>query len=256
MARELRVTVAVMVVVLIAASPAIFAKPSAAPSNYNYLAAVFHVVPTPSPTPIPTPTPPDISTLVIQLHEMKSGYVQDEFEAVTNAEAAKTYADPKAAAAAFIAQGRETSWVSAYSSTDYAFSDALVVSDQVFRYLTPAGAEAGQAATIAESFHDHPDFKAFNISTPCCPTIGLRRTFKAGSLTVDHFLISVRVGRYVTEVESIGVSGYFTTSRAIYYAQLSLNHLTPVPQTMQAGDLPLPAGEPQIDTIDVAIRPH
>lgn len=256
MARELRITIAVMVVVLIVASPAIFAEPSAVPSNYSYLSAVFHVVPTPTPSPIPTPIPPDIASLVIQLHEMKSGYVQDEFEVVTNVDAAKSYADPKAAAAAFVAQGRETSWVSAYSSVDYAFSDALAVSDQVFRYLTPSGAEAGQAATITESFHDHPDFKAFNISTPCCPTIGLRRTFKAGGLTVDHFLISVRVGRYVTEVESIGTIGYFTTSRAIYYAQMGLNHLTPVPQAMQAGELPVVAGEPRIDTIDAAIRPH
>lgn len=256
MARDLRITIAVMVVVLIVASPAIFAEPSAVPSNYSYLSAVFHVVPTPTPSPIPTPIPPDISALVIQLHEMRSGYVQDEFEVVTNADAAKTYADPKAATAAFVAQGRETSWYTSYSSTDYLFSDAIGVADQVYRYLTPEGAEAGQAYSLAEAQRDKPDFKPFNVSTPCCPTFGLRRTFKLNGLNADQYLISVRIGRYVAEIQSIGLLGSITVSRAIYYAQLGLDHLTPVPQAIQAGELPVVAGEPRTDTIDAAIRPH
>lgn len=256
MSRELRITIAVMAVVLIAASPALFAKPSAVPANYSYLSAVFHIVPTLTPSPVPTPIPPDISTLVIQLGEMKSGYVQDEFHVSTNADAAKTYHDPKAAAAAFIAQGRETSWYTAYSSTDYVFSDAIGVADQVYRYLTPEGAAAGQAYTLAERQRDYPDFKPFNVSTPCCPTIGLRRTFRSGNFNYDQYLISVRVGRYVMEVQTIGLLGSITVSRAIYYTQLGLNHLTPVPQAIQAGELPVVAGEPQTDTIDAAIRPH
>jgi hypothetical protein len=47
--RELRSTLAVMIVALLVFSPAIFAGPSAAPSNYSYLALVFHIVP-PAPT--------------------------------------------------------------------------------------------------------------------------------------------------------------------------------------------------------------
>lgn len=254
MARELRTTLVIMAAVLLLASPAIFAEPTQPTSSY--LALVFHIVPTPTPTPIPTPIPPDMSTLVIQLSEMKSGYVRDQWHEVTNAQAAATYADPKAAAAAFIAQGRETSWQAAYSSTDYPFSDALGVSNQLFRYLTPTGAEAGQAATITESFHDHPDFQVFNISTPCCPTIGLRRTFKSGTYTYDQFLISVRIGRYVTEVQSIGLSGYFTLSRAIYYTQLAINHVYPVPQAMHVGDMSASVSAPQPDTIDAALSPH
>lgn len=56
--RELRVTLGIMVAVLIMASPAIFAEPgpSTAITNYNYLAMVFHVVPTATPTLAPVPT--------------------------------------------------------------------------------------------------------------------------------------------------------------------------------------------------------
>lgn len=262
MARELRITLVIMAVVLVLAAPAIFATPSAVPANYSYLSAVFHLVPTPTltpvptVTPVPTPVPPDISTLVIQLSEMKSGYVRDEWHPVTNADAAKTYANPKDAATAFVAQGRETSWFAAYTSTDYPFTDALGVGNQVFRYLTTDGAAAGQAYSLAEAQRDRPDYRPFNISTPCCPTFGLRRTFKSGSLTIDQFLISVRIGRYVTEVQSLGLSGYFTVSDAIYYGQLSINHIYPVPQVMQVGELPILAGEPQTDTIEAAVSPH
>lgn len=251
MSRDLRTTLAIMAVTLIVCSPLIFAAPAA--QTTSYLAMVFAYTP---PTPIPTPVPPDISTLVIQLSQMKSGYVRDTWEALTNADAAKNYANPKAAAAAFIAQGRETSWLAAYNSTDYAFSDALVVSNQVFRYLTPDGAGAGQAYTVAEIVHDHPDFRPFNLSVPCCPTIALRRTFKQDTFNLDHFLIISQVGRYVTETDSIGISGSLTVSRAIAYAQLSLDRLTLVPQVMHADDVPALASAPHIETIDAAMTPH
>jgi hypothetical protein len=254
MSRELRTTLMIIAVALIVASPLIFAEPG--PATTSYLALVFHIVPTPTPTPIPTPVPPAIETLVIQLSEMKSGYVRDDWREITNADAAKTYANPKAAAAAFVTQGRETSWYTQYSSSDYAFSDAIGVANQLYRYLTPDGAAAGQAATIAESIHDHPDYRPFNISTPCCPTIGLRRTFSSGGYTIDQFLISVRIGRYVTEVQSIGVIGFFPVSRAIYYTQLAINHVYGVPQTMHADMLPAPASTPQPGTIDAALSPH
>jgi hypothetical protein len=233
MARELRTTLVIMAAVLLMSAPLIFADAPATQSNYNYLAAVFHVVPTPTPTPVPTPVPPDISTLVIQLSEMKSGYVREDWREVTNAQAASTYHDPKAAAAAFKAQGREISWYAAYSSRDYVFSDAVGVSSQVYRFLTPAGAGDGMAYIVAEVMRDHPDFRPFNLGAPdCCPTIALRRTFKSGTTNIDHFLIISQVGRYVTETEPIGVLGSLTISRAIYYAQLALNHLTPVPQVI------------------------
>lgn len=225
MSRELRTTLLIMAVALVICSPTIFAAPG--PANTNYLAMVFHLVP---PTPIPTPIPPDMSTLVVQLSEMRLGYTQSEFHIATNADAAKTYRDPKAAAAAFVAQGRETSWYAEYSSPDYATSDALVVGSQVFRYLTSEGAVQGMAYTVAEAQRDNPDFRPFNLSVPCCPTTALRRTYRQRSLNVDHYLIITQVGRYVTETESIGVLGYFTVNRAVYYAQLGLNHITPVPQ--------------------------
>lgn len=251
MSRELRVTLAIIAIVLIVCSPAIFAAPG--PANTNYLAMVFHLVP---PTPIPTPTPPDIATLVIQLSEMRSGYVRDTWRPISNVDAAKTYRDPKAAAAAFVTQGREISWNVIYSSTDYPFSDALVVGDQLFRYLTPDGAAAGQAYTLAEAQRDHPDYRPFNVSTPCCPTVGLRRTFKSGTTNLDQFLVSVRVGRYVTDVQVGGISGSLTTSRVIYYAQLAVNHLVDVPQVMHADESPAPASVPQRDTIGAALSPR
>lgn len=61
--RELRVTLAIMAVVLVLFAPAIFAAPAAAPTNYNYLAAVFHIVPPPTPTTAPTATTAATATI-------------------------------------------------------------------------------------------------------------------------------------------------------------------------------------------------
>jgi hypothetical protein len=55
MSRELRTTLAIMIVALVVCSPMIFAAPSGA--HTNYLAMVFHIVPTPTNTPVPTATP-------------------------------------------------------------------------------------------------------------------------------------------------------------------------------------------------------
>jgi hypothetical protein len=55
MSRDLRVTLVIMAAVLIVFSPAIFAAPG--PANTNYLAMVFHIVaPTNTPTTTPQPT--------------------------------------------------------------------------------------------------------------------------------------------------------------------------------------------------------
>jgi hypothetical protein len=57
MSRELRITLAIMAVALVAAAPLIFAEPSAVNTgNYNYLAVVFHVVPPPTVPPTVMPT--------------------------------------------------------------------------------------------------------------------------------------------------------------------------------------------------------
>jgi len=52
--RELRVTLALIAVVLIVGAPLIFAGPG--PANTNYLALVLHLVPPPTDTPVPTAT--------------------------------------------------------------------------------------------------------------------------------------------------------------------------------------------------------
>ena len=55
MSRELRTTLAIMVVALVVFSPAIFAAP--APKTNTYLAMVFNIIPTPTSSPVPTQTP-------------------------------------------------------------------------------------------------------------------------------------------------------------------------------------------------------
>jgi hypothetical protein len=54
MSRELRVTLAIMIVALIVFSPAIFAEPS--PANTNYLSLVMHIIPPATATNTPSPT--------------------------------------------------------------------------------------------------------------------------------------------------------------------------------------------------------
>jgi hypothetical protein len=256
MSRELQTTLLIMLAVLVLGAPIIFADAPQTQGTTSYLALVFQLQPSPTPTPVPTPVPPPIESLVIQLSEMKSGYVRDEGRMVTNADAAKEYHDPKAATAAFAQQGRETSWLAIYSSTDYLFSDALAVGNQVYRYLTIDGASAGFAYTIAEEVRDNPDFRPFNVSAPCCPIVGLRRIGKQGTLTYDDYYIIMQNGRYVAHAEVIGVVGSVDVSRAIAYAQLALNHITTVPQALQADDGPAPASAPQPGTIDAALKPQ
>lgn len=224
----MRAKLTIIILLLLLGFGVVFAPPSDAGTTYLPMAFA------PPPTPVPTPVPPPINTLTIQLSEMKSGYVQDTSKEVTNAEAAKTYHDPTAALASFQAQGRETSWYVLYTSTDYLFSDAVGVSNQVYRYLTTTGATDGFDYTIDEALLDHPDFRPFNISAPCCPVVGLRRTFTSNNRTYDHFLIIIQVGRYVTEVEVIGLVGVVSVDRAIQYAQLALNHLAATPQQIVA----------------------
>lgn len=253
MSRDLRTTLLIMLAVLVLGAPLIFADALQTQGTSSYLALVFQNLP---PTPVPTPVPPAIETLVIQLGEMRSGYVRENWKPVTNAEAAATYRDPKAAAAAFAQQGRETSWYALYTSTDYPLTDALGVSSQVYRYSTIEGATAGREYTTAEQIRDNPDFRPFNVSAPCCPVVGLRRTFKSNNLTLDNFYIIMQNGRYVAHVEILAVAGAVSVSKAIAYAQLGLNHITTVPQILRAVDSPASAAAPQLGTIDAALLPR
>jgi hypothetical protein len=87
---------------------------------------------------------------------------------------------------------------------------------------------------IPELLKDDPDFRAFNISVPCCPVVGLRRTLKSGGYTYDVFNISIQAGRYLTDVGVIGLAGSVSVDRAIYYAQLALDHVYTTPQVLRA----------------------
>lgn len=219
----------VMVVVAFVAGVVILATPDCAISRCVYLPVVQYSPP-PTPTPIPmTPVPAPISSLVIQPSDMSSAYNVDEFAEVTNAEAAKTYKDPKAALRAFQAQGRETSFYAGYSA-DFPFFGALGVSDQVYRYSSPAGAVAGQAYTIAEHRRDHPGYQPFTFGFPCCPTQAFYRTFVDGEDTYEQYLFSVQVGRYITDVQVVAFLGGITAEQAVKYAQIAVDRLSATPQ--------------------------
>lgn len=240
MTRELRVTLAIMAIALVASAPLIFADAPTSQPTSSYLALVFQDIPTPTPTPVPTPVPPPLQTLVIQLRDMASGFTQEEFGERTNAASAQTYADPKAALKAFQAQGRETSWFTSYFSTQYLVSDAIGVANQVYRYSTAAGAAQGQAYTLAEAVHDHPDYRPFNITTPCCPTTGYKRTFSSGGVAYTQYLISVQIGRYVTDTQVIGLAAYLDLDTAIKYAQITVSRIYDTPQAITATDISVP----------------
>src|SRR3712207_9359733 len=92
-------------------------------------------------------------------------------------------------------------------------------------------------------------------SVPCCPIVGVRRTFK-NDFTYDDYYIIMQNGRYVANVELIGLAGSVSVSRALSYAQLALNHIVSVPQALQAEDGLAPASAPRPGSIDAALAPH
>jgi hypothetical protein len=187
------------------------------------------------PTPTPVPPPPPLNTLTIQLADMKPGYSLDESMEITNSSAAAGYPNPNAALKAFQSQGRETSWYVRYVSTDYLFSDAIGVADQVFRYTTADGAISGQNYVLLEVLSEHPEYQEFNTGSNA---IGFRRTFSDSGYNFVQFYISVQVGRYVTDVQVIGLNGSVTASRALQYAQIAVDRLAAVPQAQIAEETP------------------
>lgn len=201
----------------------------------QYLALVFRPPPSPTPTHTPTPTPQPtptlgplpINVLALQLDDLLPGYTQDKNEELSNEAAAQNYDDPAAALAAFVAQGRETSWYVEYSSTDYTYSNALVIADQVFRYATIAGAEAGQYFVDHNEVQRLPGFA--NVSLPPPPLgdaqTALKRITVFEGRTFVHYYISVRTGRYVTNVSVIGLATVLTANQAKGYADTAFGRL-------------------------------
>lgn len=205
---------AIIVAVLLGAT-VLSAEPTLPTSSYLALVYQLH--------PSPTPIPPPIDTLVIPRSLMGLGYYVDRSEEITNDEAAATYHDPKAAKVAFAQQGRETSWFITYIA--YYHVSALGVGDQVIRYLTPEGATQGQAYSNAETRKYEPAWQPVALTIPGYPSISLQRTFKSGKTTFRQFAISTQVGRYLTDVQVIGVDGEITLQVASNYAQRSIYHL-------------------------------
>lgn len=185
----------------------------------------------PPPTIAPTPIPPVLSTLVIQPGDIQSGYAVEQFHEVTNADAAQTYKDPKATLKAFAQQGRESSWFVLYDTTLYAASDAIGISDQVYRYSTAAGATTGQAYALAETQRDKPDFHAITLTLPCCSTKALDRSFLENGVLFEQAFISIQVGRYVADVQVLWArSSTITVEQIVAYAQTGADHLLATPQ--------------------------
>lgn len=214
-----------------------------------------------TPTPIPTPIPLVLSSLVIQISEMKSGYTLDTFQELTNADAAKGYKDPKGALRAFAEQGRESSWRAVYFSTDYLFSDAVGVSSQVTRYLTVDGATLGFQYTVGKAQQDHADYRLFNITAPCCPVVGFRRTFTDDGLTYDQFDIITQARRYVSDVQVISLAGSISVDQAVAYANIPLIHILNTPQVMHSDAQTTsfvyqPNASPSLESLRAALTPR
>jgi hypothetical protein len=185
-----------------------------------------------------------LNALTIQPSEIRSGYAIAQSREVTNAEAANGYQNANTALKDFAAQGRETSWLVSYSTTAYGGNDALGISDQVYRYTTPAGAALGQAYTLAEEQREYPEYHSVDITLPCCPTVTLGRTFEGGHITSELVLMSVQVGRYVADVKVVWLRGStITVDMIIAYAQTAANHLLATQQAIQSSSQPTPYGQ-------------
>ena len=172
--------------------------------------------PTPAP-PTPTPVPPPLSAIVLQPADVSSDYLIDEFREFKNDEAAKGYANPKAALVAFAQQGRESSWIARYFS---AFDNPLGISDQGIRYLTEAGADAGLEYVIADVRADHPDAAPFSFSVGD-RTVALSWGFISNGHAYNEYYYAIRKGRYITLVWVIGYQADLTVSIANVFARKS-----------------------------------
>lgn len=178
----------------------------------TYLANITVAPPTPTP-------PPDLSTLVLQPSDVPSGFQVSRSEEVTNEEAAESYGDPVAALVAFQQQGRQSSWFVGYRGT------ATLVSDQVIRYLTIEGANAGFDYSVANELQQWPDYGG-----PLSESYGDRavlyiREFMQGDIELVKFLFVIRQGSYVALVQITGTSDFMDTDTARAYAFLATARL-------------------------------
>lgn len=209
-----RIVVAIMALIFVTVA-------SAAPSTVVYLPIIQY---NPPPTPLP------LDALVLQPSDLRSVYTLDQSMELANADAAKLYPNAKAAAKAFQAQGRESSWYVDYLADTIQFFDALGVSDQVFRYATVAGAGAGQAYVVADTKRAHPDYHPIAFAFPCCTTVALYREFVDAGENYEQYYFSVQVGRYVTDVQLVSFDGSLTQEDAITYIQSAVARLSTTPQ--------------------------
>lgn len=188
--------------------------------TYSY----FPIVGVPSPTPLPptaTPVPPPLASIVIQPSQVSSSYTIDAFREFTNAEAAKNYADPDAAQAAFEAQGRESSWIADYASSSL---NPFRIDSQGIRYLTPEGADAGLDYAVVEVQAEHPAYESYAFS-------GGDRAVAFRWGLIDHgkayywYYFIVRKGRYVAVAQTFGYQADLTFAGAASYARKAESRL-------------------------------
>lgn len=228
--KRYRVVVAIMALVFATVA-------SAAPSTQIYLPIIQY-----NPPPIPLP----LDALVLQPADLRDIYSLDQSIEIANADAAKLYPNAKAAAKAFQAQGRESSWYVDYLADSIQFFDALGVSDQVFRYTTVAGAGAGQAYIAADTKRAHPDYHPIAFAFPCCTTVALYREFVDAGENYEEYYFSVQVGRYVTDVQLVAFDGSLVESNAIPYIESAVARLSTTPQVA--------AGKVQSVQADTGVR--
>jgi hypothetical protein len=151
--------------------------------------------------------PAPMSARTLQQADFLPGYAVDENREIANAEAAESYVDPAAALAAFAAQGRETSWYVRYSSSLYPTSHAIGISDQVVRYTTAAGADAGMEYLLADMLAQHPDYHTSVYGSYGDRTIAKVRSFTDGGIDYVKYHVLIRKERYLAIVQIIGRKG-------------------------------------------------
>lgn len=143
------------------------------------------------------PPPPPLSTLVLQPTDM-TGYALTESREITNTAAAAGYQDPVAAAAAFEAQGRESSWYAQYVSR----TRPIGVASQVIRYRTSDGADAGMDYAVADerlryTYGDLVDEPLGDRAVACLAL------FVRDGVTYKKLYYAIRKGRHVALIQII-----------------------------------------------------
>jgi hypothetical protein len=224
MPRAAAATIALITTGLILAGALAAPRPQQActAGSCSYLPVVQ--VPQPSPTPSPTPPLPSLATLVLQPDDLTS-FTRDTSREITNTEDAQTYLDPAAALITFQQQGRETSWFVRYRSNAPWATAAVYISDQVIRYLTPEGADAGMTYAVADERASFSGYKTVTVPQLGDRAEGYVRTYVDQGRSWRTYYVAIRKGRSVALVQLVGEPSALDYDGAMVYVQKAADRL-------------------------------